>query len=130
VRAEKVIARKEDAGNGVTVIHIEGIVVTNLGNTAADTLMQSVLAEASPPRIILNVAGVSYLDSFSFGWIMKVFKEIRAKKGDFAICCPNADILYLFEITDFTRIIPANRTEEDAKEAIATGNQGKRIAHI
>jgi anti-anti-sigma factor len=130
VRAEHVVVRKEDAENGIAVIHIEGAVVTNLGNTLADSLVHSVLAEASPPKIILNVAGVSYLDSFSFGWIMKVFKEIREKKGDFAICCPNNDVLYLFEITDFTRIIPAYRTEQDAQEAIATGNQGKRIAHI
>ncbi|MBD3390826.1 MAG: anti-sigma factor antagonist, partial [Chitinivibrionales bacterium] len=103
---------------------------TNIGVTTVDKVVRETVEQADMPKLILNLSDVSYLDSFSFGWIMKTYKEIRKKGGEFAICCPNEDILYLFEVTDFSRVVPAYRTEAEAREAIRTGNQSKRIVYI
>ena len=127
---EQVHAHKKANDDGTVVVHVNGLVITNIGTTIVDREVQEVLLGAETPRVVLNLSNVSYLDSFSFGWIMRIYREIRQKGGEFALCCPNEDILYLFEVTDFSRVVPAYHTEKDAREALITGNQSKRIVYI
>ena len=130
MNAKEVNARKEIDADGIGVIYIDGMIIPSLGATKVDVHAKEILAEMDTPRIILNLTGVSYLDSFCFGWIMRTFREIKDKGGDFGLCCPNEDIRYLLEITDFSRVVPVYNSENDAKEAVRTGNQSKRIVYI
>ncbi len=130
MKQDEVHAHSTIDTRGIAVVHVTGLVITNLGTTTVNEEIEQLIVDMDTPKIILNLSDVSYLDSFSFGWIMGVYRAIRAKGGEFALCSPNEDIRYLFEITDFTRVVPAYRTEQEAREAIVTGNQSKRIVYI
>jgi anti-anti-sigma factor len=130
MKIRKIKATRELVDGEVNIIHISGSVVTNLGTASVKKLVVSAVRSANTPKLILNLSDVHYMDSFSFGWIMQVYKEIREKGGDFALCCPNKDILYMFKLTEFSRVVPAYHTEKEATEAMRTENQAKRITYI
>jgi anti-anti-sigma factor len=106
------------------------MVVTDLGIPAANRIISDMLASTEKPKLVLNLSGVNYIDSFSFGWIMRVYSQIREKNGDFAMCCPNSDVMYMLKLTEFSRVVPAYRSEKDAIEAVRTGNHSKRMMYL
>jgi anti-anti-sigma factor len=109
------------------VIRLKGTIITNLSGTVVVDVIQEVIESQNPPRIVFDLTGVTYLDSYSFGWITKVYKQVADKKGSFVVSNPNEDIRYLFEMTNFVKIVPVYPTVEDAREALLTGNTEKRL---
>jgi len=76
----------------------------------------------------VNLADVNYLDSFSFNWILNIYRQIAGKGGILAMCELNDDILELFQVTNFGKALPIYATEADARNALTTGDDSKRIA--
>jgi anti-anti-sigma factor len=127
MKPENIVVRSTTDATGVSVVYVHGFVVTNLGNTSARQEVKNLLARPTVPLIILNLCDINYMDSFSFGWIVRVFKDAQSRGGQLVICCPSDDVVYLFEVTDFAKIVPSYRSEEDAREALLTGNTAKRL---
>ncbi|MBD3392288.1 MAG: STAS domain-containing protein [Chitinivibrionales bacterium] len=114
---------------GIAVVRVEGAIVTNLSGTDAAPVMKEILHKSNPPRVILNLANVRYLDSYSFNWIIKLMKECEKGEGMFAISDPNDDIMALFDLSSFGKAVPVYATEQDAREAMLGGDDSKRIAN-
>jgi anti-anti-sigma factor len=114
---------------GVAVVHVKGSIITNLSGTDAAPVMEEILSTCNPPKVILNLANVRYLDSYSFNWVIRLMKESERKGGSFAISDPNKDILSLFELSSFGKAVPVYLTEKDAREALTSGNDAARIAN-
>jgi len=114
--------------DGVAVVYVKGEIVTNLRATEVVKIVESLMKEHVPPKIVISLGRLNYIDSFSFNWILNVYKEIAAKKGQLAICDPNEDIIELFEVTNFGKGVPIFQTEAEAREALNTGDDSKRIA--
>jgi anti-anti-sigma factor len=130
MKKQRVEVEKRIDESGIAVFTIRGSIVTNLGVTSVKKLAYGTVASMERPRIIFNLAQVDYLDSFSFGWIMSLYRDIVKKGGDFVICCPNEDILYMFKLTEFLRVVPSFETLEDAYEAVLTGEKSKKIVYL
>jgi len=127
MRPAKVTVSNELLEDGISVIRLKGTIITNLSGTVVVDVIQEVIESQNPPRIIFDLTGVTYLDSYSFGWITKVYKQVLDKKGCFVVSNPNEDIRYLFEMTNFVKIVPVYPTVEDAREALISGNTEKRM---
>ena len=113
--------------DGIAVVNVKGEIVTNLRATEVVKIVEALMDEHVPPRIIISLAQLNYIDSFSFNWILNVYKETVEKKGVLALCDPNDDIIELFEMTNLGKAMPIYRTEAEAREALNTDDDSKRI---
>jgi anti-anti-sigma factor len=125
----KVEVSKSVDSEGITVVRVKGAIVTNLSGTDAAPVMEEVMKSGGQPKVILNLASVRYLDSYSFNWIIKLMREIQKAGGAFAISDPNEQVQALFELSSFGKAVPVYRTEHDAREAIVSGDESRRIGN-
>lgn len=124
---EKVFASKAVDKNGIAVVYVNGTIITNFSGTEVVEIVQEVIETSTRPRIILNLKDVRYIDSYSFGWLCMVRRDIGAKQGEFVICHLNEYMLYLFKITNFIKAVPVYATEEEAREALLSGSEENRL---
>jgi anti-anti-sigma factor len=113
--------------DGIAVVRVKASIITNLGGTEAAPVMEKILKTCNPPKVILNLAQARYLDSYSFNWIIRLMKESTKKGGLFVISDPNADIRSLFDLSRFGEVVPVYATEQDAREAMKSGDDSRRI---
>ena len=58
------------------------------------------------PRIVLDLDGVTFLDSTGLGVIVGVLKRARTLGGDLRLCCTQPGVRKVFEITALDRTMP------------------------
>ncbi len=124
---QRVSIKAEIIESDCAVIRVSGAIVANLGGTDIVEVAAGVMEKLSSPRLIIDLGNVRYLDSYSFGWISKTHQKAVEQGGKLALCNANNDIMYLFELTNFIKAVPVYATESDAREALLSGNEDKRI---
>ncbi|MEM7141281.1 MAG: STAS domain-containing protein [Actinomycetota bacterium] len=69
-------------------------------------LRQAVMAEVQSGhhRLILDLTGVDFLDSFGLGVIVGALKRTRLLDGDLRIVVPEARLRRVFEVCDLDRV--------------------------
>jgi|GEM_PF-3409093 len=125
----KIEVSKSIDADGIAVVRVKGAIITNLSGTDAAPVMDEILTQSKTPKVILNLSDVRYLDSYSFNWIIKLLKEAERRGGAFVISNPNKDILALFDLSSFGKVVPVYRTEHDARAALRSGDDSARIAN-
>ncbi|MBD3392287.1 MAG: hypothetical protein GF418_09485, partial [Chitinivibrionales bacterium] len=55
----KVKASKETTDSGIAVVHVSGMVITNIGVTTVDRVVRETVEKADMPKLILNLSDVS-----------------------------------------------------------------------
>jgi anti-anti-sigma factor len=115
---------------GISVVTVVGHIITNLSMTRVADTMEDVIRTELTPRVILDLSQVTYLDSFCFGWLISVFKNVQSRNGHFVLCSPNEQIVYLFGLTGFGRAMPIYSTRTIAKEAILSGDDTHRLLYF
>ena len=110
---EPIIVNVEKKQGNIFVVYINGNIICNLSGTCVRDEVDKIL-ETNNPRIVLNIRDVRYLDSYSFGWLIKTHKDAKAKNGNFAICDLNDDILGLMQMVNFDKAVKIFKKEEDA----------------
>lgn len=66
------------------------------------------LSEENGVKMIVDLTGVSYMDSTGLGVFVGVFKNVRANDGEFKIVGLSERLQRLFEITGLADIININ----------------------
>lgn len=85
--------------------------------SAAPELSQAladVLTREASPRIVLDLTGVSYVDSYGLGVVVEALKRARAVGGDVRLCGLQDDVRSILEMTGLMRQI---RVYSDRDEA-------------
>lgn len=75
--------------------------------------------DAGKTRIVLDLTGVTYIDSAGLGEVVRAMKRAREVGGDLRICGLGGDVLRIFEITGLDNAIELYPTRE---EAVASWN--------
>jgi anti-sigma B factor antagonist len=65
-------------------------------------------------HFVLNLAGVSYMDSSGLGQLIAIWTSIRNKKGHMALLNPTKRVQRLLEITRLTSVFEILQNESDA----------------
>jgi anti-sigma B factor antagonist len=65
-------------------------------------------------RIVVDMAGVDFIDSTGLGVLISGLKRTRTHDGDFVLVCTEPRILKVFEITGLTAVFSVHDTVEDA----------------
>ena len=65
-------------------------------------------------RLVLDLSGVDFIDSFGLGAIVGALKRTRLLDGDLRIVVPEPRIRRVFEVCDLDRVFKLHRTVQEA----------------
>jgi anti-sigma B factor antagonist len=76
-----------------------------------------VACERQPPRLVINLAQVTYMDSSGIGTLVEVLRKVKAYRGALFLCCLSERVLSVFEITKLDHFFKIVTTEQEALTA-------------
>lgn len=107
-----------ELGKGITMIKLNGILDINGVNQIETKFAAHCSGEN--PRVIVDMAGVSFLASIGVRLLVTNAKSLRTRNGKMALLNPTPDVMNVLEITDIPAIIPVYSNLESA-EAVLLG---------
>jgi anti-sigma B factor antagonist len=106
----EVQTRQTDAG--VTVVAPSGRL-----DVAGAPALKAVIGDAvktGAPRLVIDMEGVSFVDSTGLGSVIAALKLVRSSKGDLRLAAPNQQVRVVLELTTLDRVFAYYPTVEDA----------------
>jgi anti-sigma B factor antagonist len=97
---------------GVTVVAPTG----RLDVAGAPALKEAMteVADNGPAKVVIDMEGVSFVDSTGLGSVIAALKQIRNKEGELRLAAPNQQVRVVLELTTLDRIFPYYATLEEA----------------
>jgi anti-anti-sigma factor len=98
--------------NGVTVVAPTGRL-----DVAGAPALKDAISEAlknGTPRVVLDMEGISFVDSTGLGSVIAALKQIRSSQGDLRLAAPNQQVRVVLELTTLDRVFPYYSTVEEA----------------
>lgn len=111
-------ASTPDALHEAVVVEVGGEVDLHSAPRLRDELTRA-LESSAPPRVIVDLAGVSFIDSTGIGVLVGALKRAREAKGELAFCSANARVERVFEITGLLKVLPIYPTRLSAANALS-----------
>jgi len=91
---------------GVVVCTVVGELDVSSAPKLRQELVRAVSESEGPPRIVVDLAGVDFLDSTGLGVLLGGLKRVRARDGDLALARAEPQVRKVFEITRVIEILP------------------------
>jgi anti-sigma B factor antagonist len=100
------------ADNGVTVLAPTG----RLDVAGAPALKEAIVEAVrnGPPKVVIDMGGVSFVDSTGLGSVIAALKQIRNSQGELRLAAPNQQVRVVLELTTLDRVFPYYATVEEA----------------
>ncbi len=100
------------AENGVTVVAPTG----RLDVAGAPALKDAIteITRNGSPRIVIDMEGVSFVDSTGLGFVIAALKQVRSREGELRLAAPNQQARVVLELTTLDRVFPYYATLEEA----------------
>ena len=100
------------ADNGVTVVAPTGRLDVAGAPALKDAINEAV--KNGPQRVIIDMEGVSFVDSTGLGSVIAVLKQLRSSQGELRLAAPNQQVRVVLELTTLDRVFPYYATVEEA----------------
>jgi stage II sporulation protein AA (anti-sigma F factor antagonist) len=97
----------------ILVVHMSGELDHHTSELVRNRVDQEITQQNSQ-HLILNLGGLTFMDSSGLGVILGRYKRITQNGGKMAISNVNPQILRLFEMAGLLKLIPICDTEEQA----------------
>ena len=104
------------AADGVTVLQCNGRVVFGEESTALRDKVKELIAEGNK-KIVLNLGGVSYIDSGGLGVLVSLFTSAKASGGDIKLANLTQRVGDLLQITKLLTVFEVHEGEQKAIDA-------------
>jgi anti-sigma B factor antagonist len=98
--------------NGVTVVAPTGRLDVAGAPALKDAISEAV--KSGQPRVVLDMEGISFVDSTGLGSVIAALKQIRSSQGDLRLAAPNQQVRVVLELTTLDRVFPYYSTVEEA----------------
>jgi len=87
---------------------------------SAPHLRQELLqaCEGSEPRVLVDLSGLSFIDSTGIGVLVGALKRARENGGSLVLVCASERIRRVFEITGLLQALPLYASKPEALEAL------------
>ncbi|HUQ49720.1 MAG TPA: STAS domain-containing protein [Terriglobales bacterium] len=95
-----------------TVIRATGRIVLGAEADALDSTVKAALNDVN--EVLLNLAGVNYVDSSGLGLLVRMNTAARARKKRIVLCCLTERIQHLFKMTNVTGLFQIFADEASA----------------
>lgn len=89
---------------------------TNVDHEAKQ--IYQIINEMPEPLIVLDFAGLDYMNSKSIGYVTDWFTQCTSKNGSISIISPKPNILDILKVVGITQIINVYNSLEEAKTAM------------
>lgn len=99
------------------VVDLAGEIDVNAVSRIRDTLGD--LTKAAAPRILVNLARATYIDSSGLGILMAARKDILQGGGRFVLCGMTKDVRMVFELTRLDKFFEIYEDEARARARFA-----------
>lgn len=96
----KIGGREED---GVVVLTLAGEVDVENAGKVRDAALK--LTERGANRLVVDLAGVEYMDSAGLGMLIGLHKRLREANGELALAALQPQVRKLFDITGLVRVV-------------------------
>jgi anti-sigma B factor antagonist len=104
--------------NGVAVVTVTGDVDVASSSALRDGLLQ-VVADENFHGLVVNLAGVSFIDSTGIGVLVGVWRRTKATDGSLALASPSRQAQSVLDATGLTKVLSLFSTEEEAVQSLA-----------
>ncbi len=104
--------------NGIAVVTVTGDVDVATCAALRDGLLQ-VVGDENFRGLVVNLAGVSFIDSTGIGVLVGVWRRTKATQGSLALASPSRQAQSVLDATGLTKVLSIYRTEEEAVQACA-----------
>ncbi|MBN2087665.1 STAS domain-containing protein [Candidatus Peregrinibacteria bacterium] len=108
----------DQAGKMIKLIGFEGQLDETNVDSEAKKIYQ-VITEMAEPNILLDFAGLEYMNSKSIGYLTDWYSQVTAKNGKIVIARPRANILDILKVVGITQIIDTLENLDEAKAAFS-----------
>lgn len=115
---------RDTQSNQVAVVVLKG----DLDIASAMEMRQRLQAplDARETRLVIDLGGVTHVDSAGLGEVVRALKLARRAGGDVRLCGLRADVLRIFEVTGLTKAMAVYLSRE---EAIASWGNGRDLVN-
>lgn len=103
---------------GATVLDVSGRLTAGAGATQLRECVRA-LAESGDRRILLNLAGVAFMDSTGLGSLAAASEMLRSHGGQLRIVNANGPVKHVFQITRLNKVFPDFGNEDAALASFA-----------
>jgi len=110
-----IIEVRHDEQKGVTIVDVSGVVDT--GTTLILDEHLSALLREKRYKLIINLAGVTYVSSAGWGLFISLLQKTREHDGDIKLVSLSPEVNNVFNMLAFSNLISAYPTIEDAVAA-------------
>ena len=106
--------RKKESSQ-VTVVDVSGVIDT--GTTLLLDERLSSLIRGENYKIVVNLAGVTYVSSAGWGLFISLLQKTRDHHGDIKLINMTQEVSNVFNMLAFSNLISSYHSEEEAIEA-------------
>ncbi len=111
---ESVIRKEED----VAIVELRGKVTLGDASVALRAIVEQLAVEGSR-SIVLNLAGVPFIDSAGLGTLALSYTRLKAAGGLLKLAAAPPRVQDALEMTRLTRLFPPYATEQEAVESFS-----------
>ena len=116
---------KSEIAGDVTILSPHGDV--DLSAAPELRAVLSPILESDEPRLLVDLAGVSFMDSTGVGIMVNAFNRVHEKQGAIAFCAPTPRVHRVLQISGLLLKLPVYETCEAALTALETPSQGETV---
>jgi anti-sigma B factor antagonist len=106
----KSVSREVD---GVSVIDMDGRITLGEGSGLLRDLIREKL-DAGHKKIVMNMAGINYIDSTGLGELVSVYRQVKSQGGELKLLNLNKKVSDLLQITKLYTVFDIHRDETQA----------------
>ena len=111
--------------SGVAVVTVTGEVDVSTSSSLRNSLL-GVLADQNRHGLVVNLSGVSFVDSTGVGVLVGIWHRVCATRGCLALAAPSRQARRILETTGLTKVLPVYDTEAAAVQACREPPPGSR----
>jgi anti-sigma B factor antagonist len=99
--------------SGVTVIDLDGRITLGEGSNLLRDLIREKL-DAGHKKIVLNLAGIAYIDSTGLGELVSAYRQVKSQDGELKLLNLNKKVSDLLQITRLYAVFDIHNDEAQA----------------
>ena len=93
--------------------------VGELDGASASRLRDVMTSQPAPDRLVIDLSGVSFVDSAGLGALIGGIRRTREASGEVAISVSGSGVTRVLQTAGFDRIVPVEPTVEAAAAALS-----------
>ena len=117
------LVRTEPLDRGVTRVRLSGAVDIAVAGELRRSLVK--LVRDGHTRLLIDLSGVSFIDSTGLGVLLHTVKQLRPKRGRLAVACPDPTMRRLFELIGHNLLFPVEETLDQAIAHLTPRHSGR-----